>query len=170
MRTQRKPLEYKIRHHPTTSSTLCRTPHLNNKQNKNTNPVISGQDTTSLSLAHHRKTKQKLSTCLTLYEAHTKSWTNLRRAETKKKKESNLPQERINFYWSVGKGDLKHNNLKKKMKTQRNTAWMKEQTINTEVQNKWRGNRKITWKRIQNDDSKDDQKPWKQNRENARIN
>ena len=30
--------EYKTRHHPTTSSTLCRTPHLNNKQNKNTSP------------------------------------------------------------------------------------------------------------------------------------
>ena len=29
-----KPLEYKTQHHPTTSSTLCRTPHLNNKQKK----------------------------------------------------------------------------------------------------------------------------------------
>ena len=35
-----KPLEYKTQHHPTTSSTLCRTPHLNNKQNKITNPII----------------------------------------------------------------------------------------------------------------------------------
>ena len=40
----RKPVEYKTRHHPTTSSTLCRTPHLNQKQNKNTNPIISKQD------------------------------------------------------------------------------------------------------------------------------
>ena len=37
-------LEYKTWHHPTISSTLCRTPHLNNKQSKNTNPVISRQD------------------------------------------------------------------------------------------------------------------------------
>ena len=37
-------LEYKTQHHPTTSRILCRTPHLNNKQNKNTNPVISRQD------------------------------------------------------------------------------------------------------------------------------
>ena len=37
-------LEYKIQHHPTTSSTLCRTPHLINKQNKNTNSIISRQD------------------------------------------------------------------------------------------------------------------------------
>ena len=37
-------LEYKIWHYPTTSSTLCKMPHLNNKQNKNTNPIISRQD------------------------------------------------------------------------------------------------------------------------------
>ena len=39
-----KPLEYKTWHHPTTSSTLCSTPHLNNKQNKNTHQIISRQD------------------------------------------------------------------------------------------------------------------------------
>ena len=39
-----RPLQYKTQHHPTTSSTLCRMPHLNNKQNKNTNPVTSRQD------------------------------------------------------------------------------------------------------------------------------
>ena len=32
---------------------------------------------------------------------------------------------------------------------------MKEQTKNTSP-NKWRGNRQTTWKRIQNNDSKDD--------------
>jgi len=36
------------------------------------------------------KNKQKLSTNLTLYEAYTNHWTNLRRAETKRKKEFNL--------------------------------------------------------------------------------
>ena len=40
----KEPLEYKTQHHPTTSSTLFRTPHPNNKQNKNTNPIISIQD------------------------------------------------------------------------------------------------------------------------------
>jgi len=34
--------------------------------------------------------KQKLSTNLTLYEANTNHWTNLMRAETKRKKEFNL--------------------------------------------------------------------------------
>ena len=36
--------------------------------------------------------KQKLSTSLTLLEAYTNHWTNLRRAETKRKKEFNLLQ------------------------------------------------------------------------------
>ena len=63
-------------------------PHPNNKQNKNT----ADKSTTSLSLAHQRKSKQKLSTNLTLYEAHTNHWTILRRAETKRKKEFNLLQ------------------------------------------------------------------------------
>ena len=40
----KEPLEYKTQHHPTTSSTLFRTSHLNKKQNKNTNPIISRQD------------------------------------------------------------------------------------------------------------------------------
>ena len=38
-----------------------------------------------------------------------------------------------NFPWNVGKGDLKHNKLKKIMKRQRNATQMKEQTRNTEV-------------------------------------
>ena len=42
--TQKKPHEYKTLHHPTTSCTLCRMPHLNNKENKNTNHIISIQD------------------------------------------------------------------------------------------------------------------------------
>ena len=46
--------------------------------------------TTSLSLDHWRKNKQKPSTNLTLYEAYTNHWTNLQRAETKRKKEFNL--------------------------------------------------------------------------------
>ena len=47
------------------------------------------------------------------------------------------------------------------MKRQRTAAQMREQTRNTEVQKKKksRGNRKITLKRIQNNDSKDDKKP-----------
>ena len=42
------------------------------------------------------------------------------------------PKERKNS--SLGKGDLKHNKFKKIIKSLRNTAQMKEQTRNTEVQ------------------------------------
>ena len=41
--------------------------------------------TISLTLSYQRKNKQKLSKNLTLYEAYTNHWTNLRRAETRKK-------------------------------------------------------------------------------------
>ena len=52
--------------------------------------------------------KQKLSTNLTLYKAYTKHWTNLRKAEIKRKKELNFEA------WK--KGELKHNTFKKKKK------------------------------------------------------
>ena len=69
VRTQRKSLEYKTRHHPTTSNTLCRMPHLNNKQNKNTNPIIRRQEyhlTQPCPSEEKQTNKQKLSTDLTL--------------------------------------------------------------------------------------------------------
>ena len=59
----------------------------------------------------------------------------------------------------MGKGDLKCSNLKKKMKRQRNTAQTKEETRNTEVQINEEEIGKLLEKRIQNKDSKDDQKP-----------
>ena len=89
----KEPPEYKTWHHSTTSSTLCRTPHVNNKQNKNTNPVISRQDyhlTQPFPFQEKQTNKQKLITKLTLYETYTNNWTNLRRAETKRKKEFSL--------------------------------------------------------------------------------
>ena len=45
------------------------------------------------------------------------------------------------------------------MKRQRNTTQMKTQTRNTEVQINEEKNRQTTWKRNQNNDSKDDKKP-----------
>ena len=68
-------------------------PHLNDKQNKNTNPIISRQDyhlTQPCPSEEKQTNKQKLSTHFTLYKAYTNHWTNLRRAETKRKKEFNL--------------------------------------------------------------------------------
>ena len=86
-------LEYKTWHHRTTSITLCRRPHLNNKQNKNTNPIISKQDyhlTQPCPSEEKHTNKQTLSTNLTLFKAYTNQWINRRRAETKRKKEFNL--------------------------------------------------------------------------------
>ena len=66
-------------------------PHLNNKLNKITNPAISRQGY-FLTQPWPAKEKQtnKTNTNLTLEEAYTNHWTNLRRAETKSKKEFNL--------------------------------------------------------------------------------
>ena len=70
--------------------------------------------------------KQKLSTNLTLYKTYTNHWTNLRRAESKRKKKFNLDT------WE--KETSNTISLKIIMKRQRNTTQMKEQTRNTEVQ------------------------------------
>ena len=51
----------------------------------------------------------------------------------KGKKNSTFFKERIQFFLKSGKGDLKHSNFKK-IKRQRNTAQMREQTVNKEVQ------------------------------------
>ena len=118
VRTHKKETTWiKTQHHPTTSSTLCGTPHQNNKQNKNTNLVTSRQEyhLTQPSPSEEKQTITTNSTNLTLYKAHTNPWTNLRRAETKRKKEFNLIQgKNSTFLWSLEKGELKHNNLKKK--------------------------------------------------------
>ena len=71
-------------------------PHLNNKQNKHTNPIINRQDyhltqpCPSEEKQTNKKKKQKLSINMILYKAYTNHWTNLRRAKTKRKKEFNL--------------------------------------------------------------------------------
>ena len=60
---------------------------------------------------------------------------------------------------SQWKGDPKHSKLNK-MSRQWNMMQMKKQG-KTHKTEKWRGNRQSTWKRIQSNDSKDDQKSWK---------
>ena len=70
--------------------------------------------------------KQKLSTNLTLYEAYTNHWTNLRKAEPKRKKEFNLEAWKKKTSNTIS--------FSKVTKSQRNITEMKEQTRNTEVQ------------------------------------
>ena len=71
---KRKPLEYKTQNHPTTNSTLCMMPHLNNKQNKNTNPIMSKQDYhLTQPCASEEKQKTKNSTQISPYKKLTQS-------------------------------------------------------------------------------------------------
>ena len=103
-------------------------PYPNNKQNKNTNPIISRQDyhLTQPCPSEEKQANKKLRTNFTLYEVYTNHCTNLRGAETKRKKEFSLEA------WEKETSNTV--SLKKIMKRQRNTAQMKEQTRNTEVQ------------------------------------
>jgi len=57
---QKKHLNTRPNHHPTTSSTLCRTPYLSKQQTKQKIQTQSLADriTTSFSLAHQWKNKQ----------------------------------------------------------------------------------------------------------------
>ena len=64
-------------------------PHPNNQQGKNTNRSSAYRISTSLNPAH-QKEKEKNSTYLTLYKDYINHWTNLSRAETKRKKDFNL--------------------------------------------------------------------------------
>jgi len=66
--------------------------HLNNKQNKDTNPAINRQDyhLTQPCTSEEKQTNKKLSTNVTLYKAYINHWTNLRREETKRKDKFNL--------------------------------------------------------------------------------
>ena len=115
-------------HHPTTSSTVCWTPHLNNKQNKITNPIISRPDyhLNQPCLSEEKQTSKQPSTNLTLYKTYTNYWTDLRRAESKRKKEFNLNT----WEKTSNKTSLK----KYIMKMQGNTTQMKEQIRNTGAQ------------------------------------
>ena len=104
-------------------------PHLNNKQNKKKSPnhQQTGLPPHSALPLRGKPNKQKLSTNLTLKEAYTNHSTNLRKAETKRKKEFN-PEA-----WEKETSNTA--SFKKKiMKRKRNTTPMKEQIRNTEVQ------------------------------------
>ena len=60
------------------------------------------------------KKQQKLSTNLTLCEAYTNHWTNLRRIETKRKKELNLLQEKNSTFLEAWEKETSNTKLKKK--------------------------------------------------------
>jgi len=113
-----KPFEQKTQHHPTTSSTMCRMPHLNNKQNKNTNPIISKQD---YHFTQPCPSEEKQTNKQTKNSAQSHPLGSLHKPLDQSLEGRNQKEERIQPL-SLGKGDLKHNKFfKKVMKRQRNT-------------------------------------------------
>ena len=66
------------------------------------------------------------------------------------------------------KGDLKWSRLGGEKWESREIQHKLKKKV--ETQTKQRGNKQSTWKRIQNNESKDTLKTWKQNGENARNN
>ena len=107
------------------------------KQKYKPNPQQTGLPPHSaLPVRGKTKNKQKLSTNLTLYKNDTNHWTNLRRAETKRKKEFNLLQGKNSTFLDAWEKETSNTiSLKKKiMKRQRNTTQMKKQIRNTDVQ------------------------------------
>ena len=70
---------------------MCRTPHLTtNKEKYKFNHQQTGLPPHSALPIRGKTNKQKLSTNLIQYKAYTNHWTNLRRVETKRKREFNL--------------------------------------------------------------------------------
>ena len=89
---------------PNHSSTLCRMPHLNNKQNKNTNPIISRQEyhLTQPSPSEEKQTNKN--------SAQISPYMKLKQAtgpalgqKPKGRKNSTLFKERIQLSWKTGK-------------------------------------------------------------------
>ena len=92
------------------------TPYLNNKQNKNTNPITSKQDyhlTQPCSSEEKQTNKQKIIT-ISPYTGLTKTTgPTLGGQKPKERKNSTFFKERIQLSLSLGKEDFKHNKLKK---------------------------------------------------------
>ena len=102
-------------------------PHLNNKQQKyKPNHQQTGLPPHSALSIRGKTNKQTKTQHKSHSIAYTNHWTNLRRTETKRKKEFSLEA------WE--KETSNTINLKKEKKRQRNATQMKEQTRNTEVQ------------------------------------
>ena len=112
------PREYQIVRTHTTKTTWVQDPASLNNQGHPLQDPSSKQQTKQKYKPNHQQTgvpphsalpirektnKQKLTVNFTLYEAHTNHWTNVRRAETKRKKEFNLLQGKNSLSFKPGK-------------------------------------------------------------------
>ena len=111
--------------------------HLNNKQNKNTNPIISRQDyhLTQPCPSEEKQANKQNSAQISPYTklAQTTAPT-LGGQKPKGRKNSIFSKERIQLSLKPGKRRSQHNTFKQNNERQRNTTQMKEQTRNIEVQ------------------------------------
>ena len=69
-----------------------------------------------------------------MHTGFSRGRTNIRRAETIRKKEFNLLQRKSSTFLEAWEKEISKIMLLKKLKRQRNTTQMKEKTRNTEVQ------------------------------------
>ena len=105
-----------------------------NNNSKIQTQLSANRINTSFSLDHQRKNKQN-SAWISPYTKLTEATGSiLGGLKPKGRNNSTFFKESIQLFLKPYKRDLKHNNLKKIMKKKINTAQMKEQTRNTEVQ------------------------------------
>ena len=103
----------RTQHHPTTSSILYRTPHLNKKQNKNTNPIISREDyhltQPCPSEEKTNKTTNKSSAQITLYTKLIQTTGPILGWQKPKERRNStfFNEKKFNFSRSLEKGELK---------------------------------------------------------------
>ena len=101
--------------HPNTSSTLCRTPHLNNKQNKNTNPIINRQDyhLTQPCQSEEKPTNKNSEQISPYTELTQTTGPTLGGQKPKGRKNFTFFKEKLQLSLKPANADLKHNNLEK---------------------------------------------------------
>ena len=104
--------------------------HLNNKQNKTQTQSSADRIIISLSFDHQKKNKQTKIQHKS-YPMGSSHKPLDQTSEGKNKKEERIQpssREEFNFPWSLGKGDLKHNNLKNKNNEKAEKYYTNERT------------------------------------------
>ena len=109
-----KPLKYKTQNHPATSSTLCRMPHLNNKKNQKYKPNNQQAGVPPHSALPIRGKSNINSTQISPYMKLTQTTgPTLRRAETKRKIESNFLQGKNSTFLEAWEKETSKTKVKK---------------------------------------------------------
>ena len=125
-------------------------PHLNNKQNKNTNPIISRQEyhLTQPCPLEEKQTNKHSAQISPYIKLITYHWINHRSAETiGVKKVFNLLQGKNSTFLEAWQNETSNNKFFLKMKRQK-ILYKWRNKLKHRSPNKWRGNRQTTWKKF----------------------